>query len=152
MAQSNHERIGEALDLFNRAIRPYLERELKAVFREDWKKETLRYLPEPAPAEGAKIEVGSWDTQMLCTVMWNAWNDVFAKTLGKTERNLLAEVRDIRNNWAHQQSFTGDDAYRALDTIERLLGAISPPQAAELGKGRQDLRRQRFSEQARKSA
>jgi hypothetical protein len=54
--------------------------------------------------------------------------------------------------YKHQQTFSGDDAYRALDTIERLLGAIAAPQAAELAKGRQDLLRQRFSEQARKSA
>jgi hypothetical protein len=151
MAQSNYERIRETLELFNQAIRPYIERELKAVFREAWTKETRRYLPEHAPTEGAKIDVGSWDTQMLCTVMWNAWDEVFGKTLGKTERNLLAEIRDIRNKWAHQQTFSGDNAYRALDTIERLLGAISAPQAAVLGKGKQDLLRQRFNEQARKS-
>jgi hypothetical protein len=52
----------------------------------------------------------------------------------------------------HQQSFSGDDAYRALDTIERLLGAISAPQAGELAKGKEDLLRQRLSGQARKRA
>jgi predicted AAA+ superfamily ATPase len=152
MAQSNYERIRQALELFNQALGPYIERELKAAFKGDWKAETLRYLPDHVPAEMAKINIGSWDTQMLGTVMWNAWNDVFFKTLGKTERNLLAEVRDIRNQWAHQQSFSGDDAYRALDTIERLLGAISAPQAMEIAKQKQDLLRQRFNEQARKSA
>jgi hypothetical protein len=59
---------------------------------------------------------------------------------------------DQAGSWAHQQSFSGDDAYRALDTIERLLGAISAPQAGELAKGKEDLLRQRLSGQARKSA
>jgi len=98
------------------------------------------------------MKVGSWDTQLLCTVMWNAWNDVLAKTLGKTERSLLAEVREIRNNWAHQRSGSGDDAYRALDTTERLLGAVSAPQVAELAKVKGDLLRQKWGEQARRRA
>jgi len=151
MAQSNYERIRQSLELFNQALRPYIERELKAAFKGDWKVETCRYLPDHVPADVAKVEIGSWDTQMLGTVMWNAWNDVFAKTLGKTERNLIAEIRDIRNQWAHQQSFSGDDAYRALDTVERLLSAVSAPQAMELAKNKQDLLRQRFNDQARKS-
>ena len=55
MAKSNYERIREALELFNQGMRPYVERELKAVFREDWKKEARRYLPEHAPAEPGVI-------------------------------------------------------------------------------------------------
>ena len=45
MAQSNYERTREALELFNQGMRPYVERELKAAFREDWQKEARRYLP-----------------------------------------------------------------------------------------------------------
>lgn len=43
-----------------------------------------------------------------------AWNDVFRRTLGAAERSLLSELR--RNTWAHQQAFSSDDAYRALDS------------------------------------
>ena len=47
--------------------------------------------------------------------MWESWNDVFRKTLGPTDRS-LSELREHRNKWAHQQAFSGDDAYRALDS------------------------------------
>ena len=34
MAQSDHERVGKALELLNQALRPFVERELKAVYGE----------------------------------------------------------------------------------------------------------------------
>src|SRR6202043_1443148 len=50
---------------------------------------------------------------------------------------------------AHQQTFTGDDTYRALDSAHRLLLAISAPQADELDKAKNELLRLRFDEQVR---
>ena len=41
------------------------------------------------------------------------------------ERNYVRELIDARNRWAHQEPFSSDDAYRALDSAERLLQAIS---------------------------
>jgi predicted AAA+ superfamily ATPase len=81
--------------------------------------------------------------------MWDQWNDVFKKTLGQAERSLVSELRDARNKWAHQEAFTTDDAYRALDSIERLLTAVSAQEAAEVGRQKQEVLRVRFEEQAR---
>jgi predicted AAA+ superfamily ATPase len=81
--------------------------------------------------------------------MWDSWNTVFRQTLGHAERNLVSELRTTRNNWAHQQQFSGDDADRALDSAERLLTAISAPQAAEVGKMKRELRRLNYEEQVR---
>ena len=50
-----------------------------------------------------------------------SWNDVFRRTLGQAERSLVSELRDLRNKWAHQESFSTDDAYRAFDSAGRLL-------------------------------
>ncbi len=81
---------------------------------------------------------------------WEAWNDVFRRTLGPAGRSLVSELRDLRNKWAHQQSFSGDDAYRALDSAGRLLTAISAtPQADEVEKTKMELLRLRFDEQVR---
>jgi len=52
----------------------------------------------------------------------------------------------------HHRSGSGDDAYHALDTIERLLGTVSAPQDAELAKVKGDLLRQKWGEQARRRA
>src|SRR6516162_9724451 len=82
--------------------------------------------------------------------MWNQWNEVFRKTLGHAERSLVSELRDHRNKWAHQQTFSSDDAYRVLDSVARLLTAISAtPQADEIEKMKMELLRVRFDEQMR---
>ena len=69
---------------------------------------------------------------------WYPFNDV----LSRTQQSYASELRDVRNSWAHNGSFTDDDAYRALDTAERLLVAVNAPEAAAAVKGiRLNLRR-----------
>src|SRR5713101_3894114 len=89
------------------------------------------------------------DVHGIFTIMWDQWNDVFSKHLGRADRTLISELRDVRNRWAHQEPFTTDDAYRALDSIHRLLSAVSAPEAAEVDRQKQELLRIRFEEQAR---
>ena len=81
--------------------------------------------------------------------MWNQWQIVFRKTLGQAERSLVSELRDVRNKWAHQNPFSGDDAYRALDSVSRLLTAVSASQADDVEKMKMELLRVRFDEQVR---
>lgn len=50
---------------------------------------------------------------------------------------------------AHQQTFSSDDAYRALDSSGRLLSAVSAPQSGEIEKMKMELLRLRFDEQVR---
>lgn len=149
MAISNHERIGSALKLLNEGLASFLERELEAELGEDWLAEVssgLRDYQTPERADGRL----HWDTQSLLLVMWNEWNRVFRKTLGHVERSIVSELRDVRNKWAHQERMSTDDAYRALDSMYRLLSAVSAADQAEaIDSERQDLLRQRFAEQAR---
>lgn len=51
--------------------------------------------------------------------------------LSKVQQSYASELRDVRNDLAHGGSFSDDDAYRALDTAERLLTGIKQPSAAE---------------------
>lgn len=81
--------------------------------------------------------------------MCDKWQDVFKKTLGHSDRSLVSELRETRNDWAHGRNFSTDDTYRALDSIARLLSAISSPQADAVEKQKQELLRLRFEEQAR---
>ena len=97
----------------------------------------------------AKKAIGEWDAAGLLKLMWEAWNDVFRRTLGPAERSLVSELRDLRNKWAHQQTFSSDDAYRALDSAGRLLTAVSAPQSDEIEKMKMELLRLRFDEQVR---
>ena len=85
----------------------------------------------------------------LLKVMWAAWNDAFGRTLGRAERSLVQELIDFRNKWAHQEPFSSDDADRALDSMARLLTAVSATEADEVGKMKMELRRLTFDEQVR---
>ncbi|MBM2811008.1 MAG: ATPase of the superfamily [Chloroflexi bacterium] len=93
--------------------------------------------------------IAEWDVAPLLRLMWEQWNEVFRKSLGQAERSLVSELRDHRNNWAHQQAFSSDDADRALDSAQRLLTAVSASQADEVGKLKMELRRLIFEEQGR---
>jgi predicted AAA+ superfamily ATPase len=148
VAVSNHERVGKALDLLRAGIRPYFEREMRAAHGDRWIDEattTFRDGKLPRDAKG----VVNWDVHALLSVMANSWTLVFGKKLGKAERNLVEELRNTRNDWAHQKPCSTDDSYRALDSIHRLLTAISAEQAAEVERSKQELLRVRFDEQAR---
>ncbi|MCV6070954.1 Swt1 family HEPN domain-containing protein, partial [Escherichia coli] len=82
-------------------------------------------------------------------LMSNRWMEVFKRTLGRTERGIVGELREARNRWAHQEPFSTDDAYRTLDSVHRLLEAVSAPEAAEVERQKNELLRLKFEEQAR---
>jgi predicted AAA+ superfamily ATPase len=148
MAISNHERVGRALKLLQSGVYPYLAREMQSAYGDRWATQAETYLNGRT---GSVDEILQVDLYSLLKVMWHEWNQVFRRTLGKSERSLLAECQDIRNSWAHSTTFSTEDAYRALDSITRLLSAISAPEVEELEKQRYELLRTRFNEQARKA-
>ncbi|MDZ4722309.1 MAG: Swt1 family HEPN domain-containing protein [candidate division Zixibacteria bacterium] len=148
MAITNHERVGKALELLNLGLLPFIEREMKSNFGDSWiddARESIRAAHLVVKNTGAI----RWDTQAILAVTSNHWNAVFKKTLGHAERSLVSELRDIRNRWAHQDTFSTDDAYRALDSIGRLLTAVSAEQATEIETTKMELLRLRFDEQVR---
>jgi predicted AAA+ superfamily ATPase len=147
MAITNHERVGKAMDLLKQGLGPFVDREFKSTFQAEARAEATRYLGEDRML--AKKGIEEWDAAGLLKLMWEAWNEVFRRTLGPAERSLVSELRDLRNKWAHQQTFSGDDAYRALDSAGRLLMAVSAPQSDEIEKMKMELLRLRFDEQVR---
>ncbi|HKY20392.1 MAG TPA: Swt1 family HEPN domain-containing protein [Vicinamibacterales bacterium] len=149
MAISNHERVGKALDLVKEGLQPFVEREMKSQHAQLWIEEARGAVSESQSHLFKKAGEPQWDAASLLAVMWNQWQLVFRKTLGQAERTLVSELRDVRNRWAHQNPFSSDDAYRALDSSHRLLLAVSAPQADELDKMKMELLRLRFDEQMR---
>jgi predicted AAA+ superfamily ATPase len=149
MAISNHERVGKALDLVKDGMTPFVERELKSQHAQLWLEEARAAVAPSQTHLFASEKAVRWDAASLLAVVWNQWNVVFRKTLGQAERTLVSELRDVRNRWAHQNPFSSDDAYRALDSAGRLLTAVSAPQADEVEKIKMELLRVRFDEQMR---
>ncbi|MFP5271999.1 Swt1 family HEPN domain-containing protein [Coleofasciculus sp.] len=150
MAISNHERVGRALNLLRDGLYPFIEREMKANFGERWLSAASACLPDHYVARREVKDVLKEDVSALLMVMWEQWNNVFRNTLGRSERSIVSELRDTRNDWAHTSTFSTDDAYRALDSMARLLCAISATEADQVEKQKQELLRVRFEGQARR--
>ncbi len=147
MAITNHERVGKSLELLKAGLGPFVEREFKAKYGDDWAFEIKDILSDTR-LEGGKSESVK-DVAAMLVIMDRKWGDVFRRVLGKAERSLVNEIIDIRNRWAHQESFSGDDTYRSLDSVGRLLSSISATQADEVEKVKMELLRVRFDEQTR---
>ncbi|UIE39770.1 Swt1 family HEPN domain-containing protein [Leptodesmis sichuanensis] len=150
MAISNHERVGRALNLLRDGLYPYIEREMKAIHGDRWLIPASACLPDSYVKYKKAQDVLREDVSALLIVMWEQWNAIFKQTLGQSERTLVSELRTTRNEWAHTPTFSSDDAYRALDSISRLLTAISAPEADQVDKQKQELMRLRYEDQARR--
>ncbi|MCC6627902.1 MAG: DUF499 domain-containing protein, partial [Chloroflexi bacterium] len=148
MALSNHERVGKAMELLQQALAPFVQRAFKSRYGTTWPTElaaAVRRDPAVPPGSGEP----HLDVAALLNVLWFSWSDVFARTLGQAERSLVSELRDARNRWAHQQPFSTDDTYRALDSAQRLLTAISADEARALDGHKHEVLRTRYAEQTR---
>ena len=147
MAVTNHERVGKGLELLRAGLGPFVERELKhAVQAGNLSGYRRREIADDPMFRRPSTE---WDVAVVLRLIWDNWNDAFSGTLGRSDRSLVSELRDHRNRWAHQEPFSSDDAYRALDSVQRLLTSISAPQVREIDAHKQELLRVRFQEQAR---
>ena len=148
MAITNHERVGKGLELLKSGLGPFVEREVVAAAKSKAVNmdSIRRFVEDPNLADKS---INEWDAAAQLKLMWETWNDVFRKILGHTERSLVSEIRDWRNKWAHQQKISGDDADRALDSMERLLTAVSAEQSDNVRRIKLELRRTIADEQAR---
>ncbi len=145
MAVSHRDRIGRAFELLAAGLRPYLDRRMRATsqFKEHWFAEFARR------ERGGPISLS--DPAVQLKVLADHWDLAFKSELTRSDRNLVFEVRDLRNRWAHNASFSIDDTYRALDSIERLLVAVDATEAAEVGRSKDELMRLKYEADARKA-
>jgi hypothetical protein len=150
----DYERVSKALDLLMNGMFPFVEREMKAAYKDKWHdcaRASFRKDRGQGLDSNGNGEVIRWDAHSLLTVMWDQWNQVFRNSLGPAERSLVSELREYRNRWAHQAKFNFDDTYRFLDSVERLLKATQVNDAAvkQLSREKRSLLRQKFSDEAR---
>lgn len=151
MALSNLERVNKGLELLRKGIYPFVLREMKEEHKAYWKEAASGSFPPDHPAYRSEPE--DWDVQSLLLIMWKNWKGTFEKTLGFAERSIVSELMEIRKRAAHQtgnNKFDTDDAFRALDNVERLLSAIAAPEAEEADNQKNELLRVRYEENTRK--
>ena len=146
MALSNHERIGKAIALLGEGLAPFAARECERQFGPGWPEAVQRV----ETRGGRPRQVNPTDPQFLLKVLWDEWNAIFSRKLSRADRSYVAELQAVRNSWAHNESFSTDDALRGLDTAQRLLESVAAgPQANEVGSLHQELLRLKFEEQGR---
>jgi predicted AAA+ superfamily ATPase len=147
MAITNQERVGKGMELLRAGLAPFVQREFSNAHEAQAAEAARRHFADDRTV-GQKPLI-EWDVAALLKLMFDAWNDVFGRTLGRAERSLVQELRDFRNKWAHQEPFSSDDTDRALDSMARLLTAVSAPEADEVAKMKMELRRLTYDEQVR---
>lgn len=157
MATSNIERVGQGLEILRKGLSPFILREFKSFYKEKWWQDGVEAALSGAVGREAINKKGTpderfekLDVQALLVLMWDAWNNVFQNQLGHTGRSYVSELREVRNKWAHQQSFTTEDAHRALDTMARLLSMIGASEEKNAKKIAQDILRQQFEAETQK--
>ena len=128
---ANNDRVGKGLTQLKLGLLPYVSNRFIAAYQAQGK--AWHILPDLENIAATTLDpqrpFRNLDAAALLKVMWESWNEVFRPALSPAERSLVGELRAVRNNWAHQKPFSDENAYRALDSICRLLTAINSPQA-----------------------
>ncbi len=146
MALTNRQRVEKGFELLRGGLAPFVERELSTAYGKGW----FDALPERRGMQKLPNGQIRWDTQALLQTIIGQWTDHFKHTLGQFERSLVSELLEHRNRHAHDETFSSDDTLRALDSMQRLLVAVSAPnQAKEVDEIKVELQRSVFAEQAR---
>lgn len=115
---TKRERIAKGLDLLRDGLRPNCIRAWRAAYGPDWLVVVNRKL------RSRDRNSSTSDVAFLFKVMKVTWNETFGREFTPSIRSLVFELSEVRNRWAHQDSFNVDDTLRALDSIERLLEAF----------------------------
>lgn len=126
MSQEAHECVGKGLSLLKKGLTPFVEARLESKLKGHWKIIILKRIPQIRNL----VENGEifWDTYLLLRTMMTFWSDGF-NDLKHPARSYVGELYATRNDWAHQQNFTHEDADRAIDTIRRLLEIVGKKEA-----------------------
>lgn len=144
MAKSTRQYVFEGMELLPEALIPFVEKRLESSLTGHWQIQVVEKLPGLKPNGQGKI---AWDQAALLNAMDRFWADAFKAVLGRAERAIVNELVDVRNKLSHNETFTYDDAERALDSMRRLMEAISAGEVADqLNKMRDTILRTKFTE------
>ncbi|MBB6190869.1 hypothetical protein FHS51_001089 [Sphingobium wenxiniae] len=144
MAKSTRQYVFEGMELLPEALVPFVEKRLESSLTGHWQVEVVQRVSGLKPNSNGEV---GWDQQGLLKTMMAFWKDAFSMVLGHPERSYISELLDVRNKLSHNETFTYDDAERALDTMRRLMESISAGDVAtEIAKMRDTILRTKFTE------
>ena len=136
MAKSTRQYVFEGMEVLPAALTPFVEKRLESALTGHWQ---VRVAEELRLHAGPNGNI-AWDQAALLNAMDRFWSDAFKTVLGRAERSIVNELVAVRNKLSHNETFTYDDAERALDSMRRLMEAIGAGVPAErLGKMRDTI-------------
>jgi uncharacterized protein len=144
MAKSTRQHVFEGMELLPEGLIPFVEKRLDSSVKGHWQVEVVQRVHGLKPNGDGQV---AWDQQGLLKTMMAFWKDAFAMVLGHPERSYVSELLDVRNKLSHNETFSYDDAERALDTMRRLLESVSAKEVAEkISAARDTILRTKYTE------
>ncbi|MGW9167348.1 DUF4011 domain-containing protein [Agromyces sp. NPDC055658] len=132
---NHHSDIGDALGVLIEGLRPFVDRVLAdaAPGVSDW----TSILQHKDRRAGRRVaDYSRRDLSLMLRAMTEHLGEIgypFERSLSRQGKLYASELRQVRNDWAHNQHFSTAQAYRALDSMELLLRLIAADdQAAEI--------------------
>lgn len=124
--------ITKGFQILTEILAPYVCQQLETYLGTDWwRRGVLEVLSEnqrrDLPDYGDwGVLVDSLDSLRSLILIDLHWNDIFRVELSREHRNWVKELITTRNKWAHKGGgeVPDEDAWRALDTMARLLEKI----------------------------
>lgn len=127
MATSNRDRIGKMFELLAPPLDAFIGQAVAEVLSDGASWTSLVALRDQQKGiEGKSYSATDPQVQLrmltdnIPNFLRKGWYP-FDDQLGRVGKGYAQELRDVRNEWAHNGTFSDDEAYRALDTSERLL-------------------------------
>lgn len=135
---NNWDRVNKGFDTLLRALVKYEVHELAAHYgMQNWWNEGILPILSPeqarnvANADSDQDRILSLDVAIVLSIIDRRWGDVFRRRLPRDCRTWAIELKGVRNAFAHRgvQDMNDDDAYRALDTMQRLCTELDSEKA-----------------------
>lgn len=134
--ESQHASIAQAFEVFGRVFGPFIDQRMSGYFPDE-----LDWAETAANRMGRHTEQQATDPLFQLLVLRRFWGPVFAASFGEDLRDLIGELIEVRNRWAH---FDLPDDPQHLDRcllgIERLVAPVDPHAVAGLRVVRARLR------------
>jgi hypothetical protein len=139
------DRISRALDILVEEWAPFIRQEMSRVHGARADDLIAQQVRGDRHVAAARLVDPLTDPHVLLSLVWDQWNNCFRQKMGIFERSLVSELREYRNHLAHQSFLTEDDAFRVLDSVQRLLTATGQTKRLqEVEDEKFDALRQRF--------
>lgn len=147
---SNRDRVGRGFELLAHGLLRFVDERMSASADKASVEWTRLLEARDEAKHGTKRTYEKSDPAVQLRVLTEEWR-VFTNELSRAQQSFASELRTTRNEWAHNKAFSGDDTYRALDTMERLLTAVGAvAQTEEVRRLRADHQRTVFEAETKR--